>query len=62
MAMYPDEYAYDHEDRPVLQMSYHNKNIYAVFSRQEILLNQSKRNFNKPSYVSFDDNINSNLL
>lgn len=36
MAMYPDEYVYDHEDHLVLQMSYHNKNIYEAFSKIRI--------------------------
>jgi hypothetical protein len=33
MAMFLDEYVYDHEDHLVLQMSYRNKNIYEVFSK-----------------------------
>ncbi len=47
MAMYLDEYVYDHEDHLVLQMSYHNKNIYEVFSRRKFSRNNQKKNLHK---------------
>jgi hypothetical protein len=48
----------------VLQMSYHNKNIYEVFSKEKqlkIIKYWRKKQTNKLLYVSFDDNINLNL-